>query len=189
MENSALIPLATRAGQELSLLKLEPGSPAIQQYVETGRAGYRDHYCHLWPDGDPWPYVDRNFTQAILAEELEQAELHHWLVSCNNEPGGICKVDCSKGYPGFLNGHALYLEKLYFRNEFTGQGAGAKILDFLKEFASRNDKKGVWLEAMKKGPALGFYLKNGFEIIGETQVPYPEVVPEERHMWVLGLAL
>ncbi|SFR50941.1 Acetyltransferase (GNAT) family protein [Robiginitalea myxolifaciens] len=188
MENSELISLAAREGYTLNLRQLEPNDSAIATYVQTGRSGYRDHYCHLWPKGDPWPYIDRNFTTPIVSSEVGREGLSHWLVYWNNEAGGICKVDSGKAYPGFLNRQSLYLEKLYFRKACTGKGIGGSMLEFLRDFALKAGKTGIWLEAMQKGPALNFYLKNGFEIIGETQVPYPEVVPEERHMWVLGLA-
>ncbi len=162
------------------------GSQWIHDYLETGRQGYSDHYCHLWPGGDSNPYLSRNFTKEILLEELGGSGLLHWVVYVHDQPAGICKIDLDRKSGTFHPGQALFLEKIYFRKAFTGKGLGSRVLKEIIALAQREGRTGIWLEAMQKGPALAFYENHGFKILGKTAVPYPEVLEQEKHMWVLG---
>ena len=158
----------------------------IQDYLETGIQAYIDHYCHLWPEGDPSPYLSRNFTENILRRETWDSSLLHWVVYVNRQAAGICKLDLERESGDFYPSQALFLEKIYFRSAFTGKGVGRRIMRRIEKVAHRNAKRGIWLETMQKGPALAFYQKQGFQILGPSAVPYPEVLEEEKHMWVVG---
>jgi len=158
---------------------------AIPEYLETGRAAYTDHYCHLWPGGDPWPYLTRNFTLQILEAEIQNPQLLLWMVHCDGAPAGICKLDTAKDFNTLPAGSSIFLEKIYFKASFTGQGLGSAVLREIGRLGRNMGKRFLWLEAMQKGPALSFYLNQGFKILGETQVPHPEVLEDEKMMWVL----
>ena len=59
------------------------------------------------------------------------------------------------------------------------------VLDFTEIRAKQLDKKIIWLDTMQNGRALQFYLKNGFNIYSETQLPFPESIESERPMYIL----
>ena len=161
----------------------------IPIYLETGEAAYQDHYCHLWPGGDPWPYLTRNFTPEIVEAELQDPQVRLWLVLCEGAPAGICKLVLGKDHGSMPPGSCLFIEKIYFKNCFTGQGLGSVMIREISRLGLQTGKRFLWLEAMQKGPALSFYLDRGFKILGETQVPHPEVLEEEKMMWVMGREL
>jgi len=161
----------------------------IQLYLETGKAAYGDHYCHLWPGGDPWPYLTRNFTPEIVQAEIQNPQLWLWMVYCDGAPAGICKLDLSKDFETMPPDSSIFIEKIYFKNAFTGLGLGSALIREISRLGCEMGKRFLWLEAMQKGPALSFYLNHGFKIIGETQVPHPEVLKAEKMMWVLRLEL
>lgn len=177
---------------EVACLAWNPaaGEPLHQQwirdYLNTGRQAYTDHYTHLWPGGDPAPYLSRNLTRHILLQELNNPAFRHWVVYAEGEPAGICKLDLRRESPDFHPGKALFLEKIYFLKGSTGQGLGSYLLKRIFRLARDLDLKGVWLESMQRGPALEFYRKHGFRILGTTRIPYPEVLPSEEAMYVLG---
>lgn len=182
--NAAKADEGSPSGPGLELIPLRISD--IPVYLETGREAYREHYCHLWPGGDPDPYLRRNFTEAILRKELAEAGTLLWLIRYGGRSAGICKLDLAKPCKYSRPGSAVFLEKIYFRGQFTGLGLGTAVI---KEIAARARKRGrtfLWLEAMQKGPALAFYQKNGFEILDATRNPYPEVLDAEKDMWVLG---
>jgi GNAT superfamily N-acetyltransferase len=158
----------------------------IPLYLETGKAAYEDHYCHLWPGGDPWPYLTRNFTPEIVQAEIQNPQLRLWIVYCARIPAGICKLDLGKDFQAMPSGNSIFLEKIYFKKSFTGQGLGSALIEEISRLGREMGKSFLWLEAMQKGPALSFYLKHGFKIVGETQVPHPEVLQAEKKMWVLS---
>ena len=161
----------------------------IPLYLETGKAAYEDHYRHLWPGGDPWPYLTRNFTPDIVAAEIEDPQVLLWMVYCGGEPAGICKLDEAKDFETIPAGSSLFIEKIYFKKPFTGQGLGTALIRKIIGLGREMDKRFLWLEAMQKGPALSFYLNQGFKVVGQTQVPHPEVIEAEKMMWVLSLEL
>lgn len=158
----------------------------IAAYLETGRAAYRDHYCHLWPGGDPYPYLHRNFTEAIVNRELADPNVMLWLILCDGTPAGICKLRLDKPCRYVPSSDSVFLEKIYFKDRFTGRGLGTAVMAGILARARSWGRDFLWLEAMQKGPALAFYRRSGFEILGETQVPYPEVLEDEKPMWILG---
>lgn len=155
-------------------------------YLVTGQQAYRDHYCHLWPGGDPAPYISRNFNSEVLRHDLEQADTRLYLLLSEGTPAGICKWVLGKTRKGLPGQNPLFIEKIYFRKAHTGQGLGSALMGGILAYAREAGADCLWLEAMKKGPALSFYQKWGFRILGETQVPYPEVLPGEKDMWVLA---
>jgi GNAT superfamily N-acetyltransferase len=161
----------------------------IPLYVATGRVGYSDHYCHLWPGGDPSPYLDRNFTQSIVGKELSDPDLELWLIRHKGVAAGVCKLDLKRECRYRSGTKNLFIEKIYFRNEYTGQGLGSTLISEIIRWGRGRDLEFIWLESMQKGPALDFYLRSGFKVLGETQVPYPEVLESEKKMWVLGLQI
>ena len=57
------------------------------------------------------------------------------------------------------------------------------------DWAQELNLKGIWLETMLKGPARNFYIQNGFQYLGPTAVPYPQVLEGERAMWIMGREL
>lgn len=161
----------------------------IPVYVETGALAYREHYCHLWPGGDPRPYIRRNFTKTIVEKEFQNKAFLHWLVYSGDDVAGICKLDLDKMFPGNSSQKSVFIEKIYLRKQFTGKGLGSALFRKIESHAMKLGSPFLWLEAMQKGPALSFYLNNGFKILGTTQVPYPEVRSSEKMMWVLGREL
>jgi len=188
MENQFLNPKEEKprwaSGAQPRLIPLTAG--LISEYLYTGRAAYRDHYCHLWPGGDPDPYLRRNFTEAISQAELENPRYICWLIYYQGRPTGICKLDLKKDCSYHPAESSLFLEKIYFRKAFTGQGIGGFVMEEILQWAARRGREFIWLESMQKGPALAFYRRYGFEILSDTQVPYPEVLEAEKKMWVLG---
>ena len=161
----------------------------IPVYVATGRAAYREHYCHLWPGGDPSPYLDRNFTPSIVGRELRAPWLELWLIRTLGVAAGICKMDLGRECPYAEGTNHLFIEKIYFKKAFTGGGLGRALISEIIRWARSRDLDFIWLESMQKGPALDFYGRLGFKRLAETQVPYPEVLDSEKKMWVLGLEI
>lgn len=165
---------------------LTPVSEAdLPAYVATGARAYTDHYCHLWPGGDPGPYLSRNFTLPLAKKQLQDPACRLWLLREGDQVAGICKLVLDRDLPGFPAGSSVYIEKIYLKKDFTAKGMGTALLREIERFARESGRDVLWLEAMQKGPALAFYLKNGFVRVGQTQVPYPEVLPDEKMMWIL----
>lgn len=160
-------------------------SSLAEKYLELGIQSYKEHYLHLWKNDDPTEYLHSNFTKEILAAELGQSGLYHFIAYGHGRPIGIVKLNALRKLPPFPNRDTLLLEKIYFLKHYSGFGYGTEILEAIIKTALQLKKKWLWLEAMQKGDALRFYLKRGFEISGVTKLPYMNARDEERPMYFL----
>ena len=119
MENSFLkVPDNSGGHPSGTSLQIKPlRELEVPQYVETGRTAYRDHYCHLWPEGRPEPYLNRNFTDAIVRKEIVNPELLNWLILFGDSAAGVCKLDLGKPCRFAPPATAWFIEKIYFKKE------------------------------------------------------------------------
>jgi GNAT superfamily N-acetyltransferase len=154
-------------------------------YREVGIQSYRQYYLHLWEDEDPSPYINRSFTHAILNQEMERPYDEHFIVYHEASPVGIFKVTVHSKISPYTSKEAFLLEKLYILKEYSGKGIGTEVLNFIENKAKALNKRILWLDTMKNGPALNFYLKNGFEILKEGVLEFPNVLKSERQMLIL----
>ena len=86
------------------------------------------------------------------------------------EPAAMRHIERDDERIGFLtlkplaDGSGLRLEHLYLRPGAQGQGAGAWALDWVKRHG-----QDVHLSALKLSDANRFYLRHGFELVGESE--------------------
>jgi GNAT superfamily N-acetyltransferase len=161
----------------------------VETYCQIGIAAYLDHYTHLWKTGNPDPYFNQYYRAEQVLIDLDNSNLVHALIYVQKKPVGILKLDLNRQHPNFYPGNTLFLEKIYILKAYTGLGLGRALLDQFCEWGRQLNRQGLWLETMFKGPARQFYIKYGFRHLGDTSVPYPEVLPQEKGMWVVGVDL
>ena len=86
----------------------------------------------------------------------------------------ICTKDARQRITGFAGVAAGKVEMLFIDPQYRGQGLGRQLLRYAVECMNADE-----LEVNEQNPqALGFYLKQGFEVIGRTEhdglgKPYP----------------
>ena len=86
----------------------------------------------------------------------------------------ICTKDADQGITGFAGVAAGKIEMLFIDPDFRGQGLGKKLLNYAMQHLNADE-----LDVNEQNPqALGFYFKQGFEVIGRSEVdgmgqPYP----------------
>lgn len=174
----------TTMGAEARLEPLQPET--VPLYTETGILAYRSQYAQIWQNGDPRHYLQWHFNPQKVLRDLENPALRHVLLYSDGMVAGIVKLDLGKDSGDFYPGQALFIEKIYLKKAFTGQGLGSALLGNLCQYARLSGLHALWLEAMYKGPARAFYLQHGFRFLATTEVPYPEILPGQRVMWVMG---
>ncbi|QLG46266.1 GNAT family N-acetyltransferase [Costertonia aggregata] len=154
-------------------------------YINVGAKAYNDHYLHLWPNGDSSPYILTSFTQAVLQQEEKDENTILFIIHYGKKPVGILKITLNKPLKNYTAKDSLYIDKIYILKEFTGKGIGKKAIQFLTLRANKLHKTILWLDTMQKGPALKFYLKNGFEIFDKTKIPFENVIEPEKAMYIM----
>ncbi|MCF4998942.1 GNAT family N-acetyltransferase [Pseudomonas syringae] len=86
----------------------------------------------------------------------------------------ICTKDVHQRITGFAGVAAGKVEMLFIDPDHRGQGLGKKLLHYAMEHLNAYE-----LDVNEQNPqALGFYIKQGFEVIGRSEVdgmgqPYP----------------
>ena len=86
----------------------------------------------------------------------------------------ICTKDSSQRITGFAGVAAGKIEMLFIDPDHRGQGLGKKLLHYALQHLNADE-----LDVNEQNPqALGFYFKQGFEVIGRSEVdgmgqPYP----------------
>ncbi len=169
-----------------NIVHFEPITPEVYtSYIEVGTRAYNQHYQHLWPNGNSSPYIESSFTNEVLKKEEGDDNTILYRILRNGKPIGVLKITLNAPVANFSNDEALCVDKIYILNEYSGKGIGQKVLQFAMLRAQEIQKKIVWLDTMQKGPALDFYLKNGFEIHSESKVTLPTILEEEELMWVM----
>ncbi len=168
------------------ILHFEPLTSAqYNTYIEIGTKAYNQHYTHLWPNGDTTPYIESSFTLKILNEEEKNSNTQLFLIRLNAACIGILKFTQDCGLGAYSSKTSLYLDKIYIVKEATGLGIGSKTLNFVTLRAKALHKRVLWLEAMQKGPALGFYKKNGFSVHSTTQIRFEQAIAIEKPMFIM----
>ena len=140
-----------------------------EQYLDLGKQSYREHYLHLWHNGDPSDYFNIYFTTDAIRNELQATQLKHFIVQVGADPIGIVKLNDKKSLPPFPDDQSLLLEKIYFLEKFSGKGYGKVALRQIESIARSMGKRWLWLDTMQKGKAKNFYFDQGFEIHKEIR--------------------
>lgn len=168
------------------IVHFEPLTPAAyREYIKVGTKAYDQHYLHLWPEGDSTPYISASFELEVLKKEEYDNNTQLYLIKWNGVSVGILKFTINSALENYANEEALYVDKIYLLKEHSGKGIGKKVLRFVKLRAQEMGKKVIWLDTMQKGPALNFYLQNGFVVHGESQVQLPNIIEEEKNMYIM----
>jgi len=160
-------------------------SDTFAEYIPVGTKSYIQHYLHLWENNDPEPYMESSFTTAVLNRELEDTNTDLFIIRKKNAPVGILKLIKNQRVGSYVSEEAILLEKIYLLKEHSGKGIGNEVLRFVEEYGRQLSKKVLWLDTMKKGPALQFYLNKGFQILKEKQLEFGGVLEDEKPMYIL----
>ena len=157
----------------------------IKTYIEVGKESYCQHYLHLWQNSNPEPYISSSFTSQVVQNELKDPNFTHFLVQKGKSTAGIIKIVNDAAYGQYNAKEAMLLEKIYLLESFAGMGLGTECLNQITDYARSLGKTTLWLDTMKNGRPLPFYLNYGFEIIGEKELEYPGVLESQKPMVVL----
>lgn len=154
-------------------------------YIRIGIKAYNQHYLHLWPEGDSTPYIESSFTEEVLDKEEQDKNTSLFLINFKKEAVGILKITHNLALDNCSAEDALYVDKIYIIKEATGKSIGKKVLQFISLRAKELNKTIIWLDTMQKGPALNFYLNNGFKKHSESKITFPQAIEAEKPMFIM----
>lgn len=158
----------------------------ITQILKIYKQSYAEHYTYLWTDQGE-NYINTFFTEEKISSEMNDKNTRFYLVYNEGFPVGVLKINDNKSFDGEINTDNLEIERLYFLKEAAGKGLGKSTLKMVSELAAAEKKKYIWLKAMQAADAVKFYQKQGFVIVGETDLSYPFMKNEFKRMVIMKL--
>jgi len=113
-------------------------------------------------------FMTRQFSREKLIDEVRQPWHVFFLAMLNERPAGYVKMR-EGAVPLMLAGQScIEIARIYSATEMIGKGVGKKLMQAAIDFAGRKQKKVIWLGVWERNQrAIDFYLKWGFEKIGE----------------------
>lgn len=161
----------------------------MRTYVDVGKSAYCAHYRYLWKHGNPSPYIAGGFTLSAVKEAMQDKRTAHFIIRKDTIAVGVIKLIRDRKVAPYRVDEVVFLEKLYLLKEQTGYGIGSMAIRFAEAYGRKFQKKVLLLDAMQKGPAIKFYLREDFVILQEKMLPHPDAIPEEKPMYLLAKPL
>ncbi|MFD1820771.1 Acetyltransferase (GNAT) family protein [Pseudarcicella hirudinis] len=128
---------------------------------------YRQHFPYLWDEGGLEWYTQKVYAPEVLKLEIEHPNTDFFFMKMGNEPVGYIKLNYTFG----KDPEGMEVERIYFLEEFAGQGLGKKMILFAFDSARSLGKSCIYLKVMDSSAnSIAFYQKTGFEIISNFRL-------------------
>lgn len=103
------------------------------------------------------------YAEKVIAEQIENLQ-NTFLVALENETLlGYCHC--------FEKNSHFYISKIYVHPIAHGKGIGKLLINSIEEKAKYFNFNKLELNVNRQNPAKDFYIKNGFEILQEIDIP------------------
>lgn len=128
--------------------------------------------------------VAASFAPALQAQELADARLLTLTVGGPGVYAGYAQLDLRAAAPVEVEGApALELRRFYVDRAFHGEGVAAELMQRVRDAARGQGARVLWLKVWQEAaPAIRFYRKQGFAIVGSERV---SVGAGARTDWVM----
>ena len=134
-----------------------------------GRVTFTETFGHLFHDpNDLQEYYSRTFSVDKIEKSLQKSKNIYWLASADDLPVGYAKLKLDSTTPFLKEEAVCQLQKIYVLKDFLSLKIGLELQNALLEEAKNSSCRTIWLSVLKENErAIRFYLKNGFEKIGD----------------------
>ena len=132
--------------------------------AELGARSFTVKFGHLYRPEDLASFLADSHGEAKVAKEIADPAMRIMLAQDGERLLGYCKLVMACGWPEYARGdRVIELKQLYTDPEATGQGIGARLMDWAMEearrFAADEIQLSVWSENFG---AQKFYARYGF---------------------------
>lgn len=150
----------------------------VAEYTSIARETFIDAYKGKTENGDLYKYIDENFTEEGLEQELLSP--HCIIRGLWNDAGemiGYLKLRWDR-YKELCNGEeALEIQRIYLSKKYWGKGLGDVLMEICENFALANRFPWVWLCVWEKNSgAIRFYERHGYRKFGTIDFKYGDSV-------------
>ena len=134
-----------------------------------GRTTFDETFGHLFRDpNDLLDYYARTFSDDKIEQSLQKDRNLYWLAFVDDLPVGYAKLKLNSPTQFLDQTSVCQLQKIYVLKEYLSLRIGLKLQQELIDEARSSGSIYIWLSVLKENErAIQFYLKNGFEKIGD----------------------
>jgi diamine N-acetyltransferase len=122
-------------------------------------------YSSILPEGQISLMLAKMYSVESLFSQIE-AGVTFLMIESNAEGVGFAS------YSFEAKERLLKIHKLYILEKARGQGLGHKVISFILDEAHSLKADSIELNVNRNNPAYHFYLKCGFKVYAEVDVPY-----------------
>lgn len=136
-----------------------------------GRVTFSETFGHLFRDPqDLKSYLDKTFSVPKIESSLIKANNVFWISFVDRLPVGYAKLKLESPSDFIESTKICQLQKIYVLQDFLSLKIGLNLQSQLLEKAKALGYQDIWLSVLDENErAKRFYLKNGFEKIGEHE--------------------
>ncbi|MCT2399037.1 GNAT family N-acetyltransferase [Novosphingobium mangrovi (ex Huang et al. 2023)] len=163
-------------------MELRLANPAdAADLARLGAHSFTVKFGHLYRPEDLHGFLAEAHTEAKAAKEIADPKMRVILAEQDGRLLGYCKLVMACGWPEHARGErAIELKQLYTDPETTGQGIGARLMDWALEEARRFGADEIQLSVYSDNPgAQKFYRRYGFEKAADIHFMVGEQRDEE----------
>ncbi len=152
---------------EVIIRRATPGDAGVISLL--GRITFGETFGHLFRDPtDLLEYYDRTFSVSKISQSLQKENNIYWLALTDKLPVGYAKLKLNSPTPFLDDKNVCQLQKIYVLKDFLSLKIGLGLQQELLDTARETGSKYIWLSVLKENErAVKFYLKDGFEKIGD----------------------
>jgi len=112
-------------------------------------------------------YMNENFTEQKIKEEIEGDLESYHLAFCDAVPVGYIKLRRNYKTPMPTNLKVVELQRVYVLDKYKGKGIGSDLIKYVLNIVTEEKFEVIWLGVWEKNSnAINLYKKFGFEVCG-----------------------
>ncbi len=139
----------------------------LKELTDIARRSFLEAYPQNTDHENMDLYLKGAFTEKEIKSQLQNKDSIFFVMQVGDEIIGYAKLRWDRTPEYLMNTNAIELERLYFLNDFKGEGLGAQFLRFCIDFSLKKNFECMWLLVWEENVSgIQFYKKKGFEIFG-----------------------
>jgi GNAT superfamily N-acetyltransferase len=143
------------------------GAGDLDALLQVSRNTFRETFSEQNSAEDLAAYIEERLSRSQLKGELEHPDSIFAFAEEEGRPMGYLKLNRGAAQTEDRGPRAIELERIYVLREAQGLGIGAVLLQWGLAWAQDQMAEELWLGVWEhNGPALKFYAKHGFELVG-----------------------
>ena len=156
--------------------------------TEIGRLTFIESHGHSAGADDITTYLKKAFNLISLEKEVSDTQNQFYFIENENGIVGYLKFRINNPHHFVPDLNSCKLERIYILKQYTNLGMGTQalrfVMDQVKQFAQSKIYLYVWIENI---PAMQFYKKMGFQIVGNEDFKISETHSNPNNILVLNI--